>query len=710
MSRFKTAGGIGVAVFVAAVCCVVAPAAPASAGGMTFEQLGGLRSAGGAIMSPDGATIAYALTVPRRPGIDDDGPAWVELHVIGSDGRDRTYVGGEVKVEQLRFSPDGAVITYLAKRDGDEHTALWAIPLTGGESRRVVSFATDITDYRLSPDGSTLAFVAKEAESEDRKKIEDEGYSQEVFEEDWLPKRVWLQAMPPFQPVVADPPGPNPVDREPRSLPIEGSVFHVRWSPDGDLLAVDVAPTPLIDDQYMGRRVQVVDAATGKVRTTFDNSGKLGDFDFSPDGAHLAMISVADPNDPAVGRLLVAPAAGGPLRDVLPGLEGHVTVFVWQDPETLMFLSDEGEETRFGEVDITTGEQKTHAISGVERGDARVPIMTGLALAGDGQRAALVGNSPTYPSEVFSMSHGDEGPKRLTDSNPWLSGVDLARQEVFRHQAKDGLDLSGVLIRPLGDSKGPTPLLLMVHGGPEGHRRNGWLTTYSAPAQLAAARGYAVFFPNYRGSTGRGVAFSKLGQADAAGAEFDDLLDAVDALAEAGIADIDRVGITGGSYGGYATAWCATRYSERFRAGVMFVGISNDVSKGLTTEIPVEDRMVHTLADPWTKMAFRLERSPISYVENARTPLLIAGGTADSRVHPSQSLQLYRALKLSGKVPVRYVRYPGEGHGNRRAAARDDYTRRLMRWMDHFLLEDTQELPPWDLGLGQDSDDDDDEE
>jgi len=704
MSRFRTAGDIGVAVLVAAVCCVVAPAEPARAGGMTFDQLGGLRSAGGAVMSPDGATIAYALTVPRRPGIDDDGPAWVELHVIAGDGLDRTYVGGEVEISQLRFSPDGALITYLAKRDGDEHTALWAIPLSGGESRRVASFATDITDYRLSPDGSTLAFVAQEGESEDRKKIEDEGYSQEVFEEDWLPKRVWLQAVPPFQPVVADPSGPARVDREPRPLPIEGSVFHVRWSPDGDVMAVDVAPTPLIDDQYMGRRVQVVDAATGKVRTTFDNSGKLGDFDFSPDGAHLAMISVADPNDPAVGRLLVAPAAGGPLRDVLPGLEGHVTVFAWQDPDTLMFLSDEGEETRFGEVDITTGEQKTHATSGAQQGDARVPIMTGLALAGDGRRAVLVGDSPNHPSEVFSMSHGNEGPKRLTDSNPWLSGVDLARQEIFRHQANDGLDLSGVLIRPLGDSEGPAPLLLMVHGGPEGHRRNGWLTSYSSPAQLAAARGYAVFFPNYRGSTGRGVAFSKLGQADAAGAEFDDLLDAVDALAEAGIADNDRVGITGGSYGGYATAWCATRYSERFRAGVMFVGISNDLSKGLTTEIPVEDRMVHTLADPWTKMGFRLERSPIFYVENARTPLLIAGGTADSRVHPSQSLQLYRALKLLGKVPVRYVRYPGEKHGNSRAASRDDYARRLMRWMDHFVKEDNSKLPPWKLdALGKES-------
>jgi len=214
---------------------------------------------------------------------------------------------------------------------------------------------------------------------------------------------------------------------------------------------------------------------------------------------------------------------------------------------------------------------------------------------------------------------------------------------------------------------------------------------------MAAARGYAVFYPNYRGSTGRGVAFSKLGQGDAAGAEFDDLVNAVDALAAAGIVDPDRVGVTGGSYGGYATAWLATRYSERFRAGVMFVGISNKVSKGMTTEIPVEDIMVHTLFQPYTRWQYSLERSPIYHAEKCRTPLLIAGGTDDSRVHPSQSLQLYRALKLIGKVPVRYVRYPGEEHGNVRAAARDDYARRLMRWMDHFVMEGNTDLPPWQL-------------
>jgi dipeptidyl aminopeptidase/acylaminoacyl peptidase len=194
------------------------------------------------------------------------------------------------------------------------------------------------------------------------------------------------------------------------------------------------------------------------------------------------------------------------------------------------------------------------------------------------------------------------------------------------------------------------------------------------------------------------VRFSKLSQGDPAGREFDDLVDGIRRLGRTQRIDPARVGITGGSYGGFATAWGATRLTKHFRAGVMFVGVTNLVSKGLTTDAPVENVAVHLRSDPWSLQRWRLTRSPIAYVEGARTPLLIAGGTRDTRVHPSESLQLYRALKMLDQAPVRYVRYPGEGHGNRHAAARDDYTRRLIRWMKHFIIDEATGLPPRELG------------
>jgi dipeptidyl aminopeptidase/acylaminoacyl peptidase len=244
-------------------------------------------------------------------------------------------------------------------------------------------------------------------------------------------------------------------------------------------------------------------------------------------------------------------------------------------------------------------------------------------------------------------------------------------------------------------------LILVVHGGPEAHYGNGWLTAYSLPGQLAAARGFAVFYPNYRGSTGRGVAFSKSSQGDPAGKEFDDLVDGVDHLVEMGLVDRDRVGITGGSYGGYASAWGATYYSERFAAAVMLVGISDKISKVGTSDIPNELFLVHDRHWPWDAWQLMLERSPIYHAKKGRTPILIAGGEDDTRVDPGQSMELFRILKTLGNTPVRLVRYPGEGHGNRRAASRLDYNLRLMRWMEHYLQGEGGEPPPPEVDYPQ---------
>ena len=234
--------------------------------------------------------------------------------------------------------------------------------------------------------------------------------------------------------------------------------------------------------------------------------------------------------------------------------------------------------------------------------------------------------------------------------------------------------------------RGGAPLILNVHGGPEAHESNGWQTAYSKPGQVAAGQGYAVFLPNYRGSTGYGTAFSKEHQMDAAGKEFDDIVDAKRALVAQGIADGDRTGITGGSYGGYASGWGATYYSSEYAASVMFVGISNVISKFGTTDIPTEEYLVHARDYIWDDWMDSLARSPIYHVDKANTPLLIMHGAEDPRVAPSQSYELYRSIKVrKPDVPVRLVLYPGEGHGNSRAAARYDYNLRMMQWFDTYL-------------------------
>ncbi|HMQ16131.1 MAG TPA: S9 family peptidase, partial [Phycisphaerae bacterium] len=570
--------------------------------------------------------------------------------------------------------PAGGGISFTAKLEGDKNACLYVIPIDGGQARRVLSHDADIGAYAWSPDGRQVAFLATRKPDEQRKKMRERGFKAKVYEEDFEPTRVFVA---PVSPESAGPDADQ--DADPRELPLEGSASRIAWSPAGDRLAVQLSSTPLVDDVMMFSRVHVVDAATGDSIGQYETAGKLGDMAFSKDGSRLALIAAEDLHDPREGRLMVGGASGGALRDVVPNYAGHVTSIAWQDDDTLMYIGHEGVWSVLGKVAADGASRKTIVATGG-------PVLDSISLAGDGQTAALIAGAPDHPAELYFMKHGDPGPRRLTNSNPWLSEVRLARQEGIRHAARDGVELEGILLYPLDyEPGGRYPLVLIVHGGPEAHVSNGWNTGYGRPGHVLAARGYVVFEPNYRGSTGRGVAFSKAGQRDPAGKEFDDLIDAVDHLIGVGLVDGERVGVTGGSYGGYATAWCCTRYSERFAAGVMFVGLSDVLGQYGTSDIPHEKHLVHVRTWPWENWDFFASRSPLRYVEQARTPLLIVHGEDDPRVHPSQSLMLYRYLKLLDRAPVRLVLYPGEGHGNRKAAARYDYCLRLLQWMDHYL-------------------------
>jgi len=647
---------------------------------LTPHRVAELRAVASAVISPDGDRVAYTLSVPRKPKVDDDGEPWIELWVTDTrEGTARPFVTGKVNVGAVRWTEDGRQIAFLAKRGDDKFKSLYLLPIDGGEARKAAELAVDISSYSLAPDGKRVALVASEAEPEAKKKLQDKGFKAEIYEEDWRAAKIWLATL--FEKKTNAP------------LALEGHVHQIHWSPVDDRLLVAIAPTPAVDDSFTRQKVQVVEVPSGKVLARIDNVGKLESIAWSPDGKRVGLIAAADVHDPSAGRLMVAEAAGGALRDLLPGVLGHVTHFEWAGNDSIKYVAAIGVETVLSSVNAVSGAEDPGSL--IKPGG---PILSSLSLSKDGQRAALIASAPTHPPELFVWSAGDATPKRRTESNPGLEKIRFARQEVIRHKARDGLELEGLLIRPLDEEAGRRyPLILAVHGGRGAHVSHGWLTSYSLPGQIAAARGMAVFYPNYRGSTGRGVAFSKLGQGDAAGKEFDDLVDAVDHLIAIGLVDRAKVGVTGGSYGGYATAWCSTRFTERFAAGVMFVGISDKVSKVGTTDIPNEEYYVHSLKRPWEDWKFLLERSPIYHAGQGRTPLLILHGKDDPRVNVGQSRELYRHLKLHNQAPVRLVLYPGEVHGNRKAAARLDYTLRLMQWMEHYLKGPAGAMPPMEI-------------
>jgi dipeptidyl aminopeptidase/acylaminoacyl peptidase len=380
----------------------------------------------------------------------------------------------------------------------------------------------------------------------------------------------------------------------------------------------------------------------------------------------------------------------GAVTELLPAFEGMVHQIEWVSPGRLRMLVSRGIERRVADLMVRDGSwQHLAGFDGA---------ITEFATAGG--TVAAVASGPTHPGELYTLRSGTW--MRRTNSNPWLDTISLGRQEVYRFTASDGAEIEGVVLYPLGfDSNRRYPLVIVVHGGPESHYGNQWMTGYSSWGQLLSRTGYFVWYPNYRSSTGRGVAFAKNDHGDLMGREFQDHLDAIAHFVERGWVDSARVGIGGGSYGGYTAAWAATRHTAHFAAAVSFVPIVHVPTKWLTTDIPWEYYYVHYEESwPYAQWEYLRERSPLTYAPQTRTPLLVLGGASDTRIDPSQPFMLYRAVKLMTETPVRYVRYPGEGHGNGTNVYRYDYLLRTLRWFRHYLRPgDHRRDPPPPLDL-----------
>lgn len=642
---------------------LLAPSA-AMARVMTPEDVARIANTGVTAVSQDGTTIAYtSFTRPDVTEGEDNGSGSQQLFVADGPMQARAFLPEDMSVSSIDFTPDGSMITFLWSKD-KEKRALWGIPVNGGSHRKLAEVKkANVSRYAFSPDGSQVYLLAAAAPDEPRKKESDKGFDAVVYEEEFKFTRLFVANA-----------GGEDVDTEPREITVPGYVDSFQLAPDGQWAVITSAPTPLVDDSYTQKRAHILQLASGDL-TTVETPGKIGDIEISPDGAQLSMIAAVDQHDPAPTTLHLVDTATGTYRALNAGAAEATTDTEWMADGRLAVSVDVGAQSvlRFYTA----------------QGDLMREVDTGglilSSLEQGGNRLVVEANSPAHPNELFLYSNGAF--ERWTDHNPWLAEIDMGAQRTFTFTARDGQEIEGVLIEPVGGPDfGGSPLILNVHGGPEAHDSNGWVTNYGDPGQVAAGQGYAVFLPNYRGSTGYGVAFSKQHQDNYTDPEFTDLVDAKYALAEAGIVDPDRVGVTGGSYGGYATAWSSTFHSDEFAAGVMFVGISNQISKMGTGDIPMEMYLVHARKWPWDDWQYALSVSPIFHADKADTPLLIMHGDSDPRVSPTQSTELYRHIKIRRPdTPLRLVFYPGEGHGNAMAAARYDYNLRMMEWFDTYL-------------------------
>lgn len=647
----------------------------------TAEDVFKIKSCTGAKLNPEGDWVAYTLRVQREVN-EKAGRAYNELYLISTKtGEIKPFICGKVNVSSPQWSPDGKYIAFLMKRGEKAKTQVWMISTSGGEAQQLTTSKTNVLSFNWHPTKNMIGYIATYPESKREKELDEKGYGFVFYEENVKHRNLYLL---------------NLKTESVEQLIKDKTVWDFVFSPDGNKIAASISSKNLIDYRYMFRKIFVFNLENKKLSPLSSNPGKLGNYAFSPNGEKLAYAATLTREDHQISQAYVIDVDGGTAKNLtIPDFRGHVNWVGWKDNETIIYKAGEGVWPTLSLVDVNGGDRKIilngkdhNIVYGTPHKAAHTDLYT------------MVCGSASVPSEIYVWNEG-ENPRKLTNLNPWLDKKSLGKQTVIRFKARDNLEVEGLLIYPQRYKSGEKyPLIVYVHGGPEYHNYNTWLTRYSTPGQVMSGKGYFIFYPNYRASTGYGVEFAMEGYGDPAGKEFDDIADGIDFLVEEGMVDKNRVGLAGGSYGGYASGWFATYYTKYVKAVCMFVGISDLISKRGTTDIPYEDMYVHmgkTLEEMWD---ISLKRSPIYWAHQSKTAVLIYGGAADTRVHPSQSMELYRRLKVNQHPAVRLVQYPGEGHGNAKQPGQRDVLYRQIDWLDWYV-KDLKPLdgpmPPLDI-------------
>ena len=637
-----------------------------SQGIITPENLSDIKMVNEVVVSDNGSYVAFSLVVPRciTEGI---GYMKRELYVFDVNKNEIIpLITGNVNVSSLNWLSGKNIICFRQNTEQTKGNQIFCIDLSDKSINQITDFKRPINsfDFRNSDE---LFFTSIESTPAEKIALTDKGIDIKIFEEELLHLELYRY---------------NIKNQKIERIIDNLTVYDIEVSPDGSKIAAAVSVVNHIDYYYMFQKIYIINAKSGDIEKQFNNPGKLGKMSWSPDSKRLAFVSGSDIHDAVCGSLFVMNVnerteSFEELTNLVQGKELSVTDVIWDNNEELLYTAEVRSDMALYKYNIKTEKHE----SVIKPGE-----LVFRRIEKSKNKVYMAGNTSSHPNELYSYDVKDSSLEKLSENNLWLKDIKLAKQEKITYSARDGKDIEGVLVYPLNFEEGKRyPVIVYIHGGPESAVQDGWTSHYSTWGQFAAARDYFVFSPNYRASSGRGVDFTMAGYGDLLGTEYNDVLDGIDYLINIGFADKDKIGIGGGSYGGFFAAYSATKHSEKFAAAVVFVGISNQVSKRKTTDIPLEDYLVHW--GFWTHENHKKvwDASPVQYATNNQTPTLILHGEEDTRIPVSQGLELYRALKLHGKAPVRFVLYPGEGHGNAKNINRFDYLVRTLDWFDYYI-------------------------
>ncbi|MBK5919969.1 hypothetical protein CCR80_02810 [Rhodothalassium salexigens] len=639
-----------------AVGCAMEPLAAEDASSkrpMTLVDLVAMPSLSGPDLSPDGTQVLYTLTDPNWDRDRHIPHVWRADVATGAARRMTAGVEGQTDPE---WAPDGSAIAFLAERDGDEHKQLYLLPSDGGEARRISDHETAIAAYEWAPDGATIYFLADDPATAEQEAREKRGDRLNRFEEKPF-RHVWRLDVAPDAGAIGE------------AYRLTEGAFTVRSlhvSADGRRILHDRFASSLLDDLPTAELWTMAADGSDARQITRDNQVFETGARLSPDGASVLFVAGANAAGESYhnDNLFVVPADGSAApRLLLEDMPYDVRAARWTaDGRSIVFRANTGVRDALFRVDLAS---------------ERLPPLTDRAetvsgwdydAASDTHVVALDG--PTNAGDLWRLA-ADGAMTPITDHYGYLARTfDLPRQEVITWTGEDGVEVEGILTYPLGGRDAlPAPLIVNTHGGPASTDQVAGFSAWEY-LPVAAAHGYAVLRPNYRGSTGYGDEFLR----DMVGSYFNqahkDVMAGVDALIARGIADPDRLVKMGWSAGGHMTNKIIT-YTDRFAAASSGAGAVNWISMYGQSDIRIY-RTPWFGDTPWVEDApieTYWEHSPLSDIHKVTTPTLILVGENDVRVPMAQSVELYYALSRNG-VTTRLITAPGEPHGWRKLSNR----------------------------------------
>jgi dipeptidyl aminopeptidase/acylaminoacyl peptidase len=617
-------------------------------------------------VSPDGRRVVYtvsdAVTTPERSEYVS------QIWLATADGRESYQLTfADKSSTNPKWSPDGNWIAFTSTRK-DNRNNLYLLRAAGGEAEPLTDLKGGVADFDWSPDGRRLAYTTADPKSEEEEKNDK---ARNDFR--WVDENVKMARLYVI-PVQKDATG----KREPRKLTSENyTVGDFDWSPDGARVVFSHSKTPLAND-WTTSDVSVVDVATGRVTVFANTPAAESDPLFSPDGKFIALlVSDNPPRWAQSGTVQIFPAAGGPPKSLSASYDGQPNVAGWSaDGRRIYFSEAKGTGTQIYAVDV--------AANRIEEIKTTPAVYTAIDLNRSGTAFAFVRQTPESPPEAYVAAVNDFAPAQVSRANAELKLPPLGKTEVIRWKSADGREIEGLLTYPAGYTAGrKVPLILNIHGGPAGVFQQSFVGGRGVyPLASFASRGYAILRPNPRGSSGYGTEFRRANVKDWGGADYQDLMTGVDKVVEMGVADPERLGVMGWSYGGFMTSWIVTQ-TKRFKAASAGAPVTNLMSFNGTADIPafIPDYFGGQF---WEASELYQKHSPMFNVRGVTTPTMIQHGDADLRVPISQGYEFYNALKAQG-VPTRMLVLPRQPHGPNEPRMQLAAMQANLDWFDKHL-------------------------